>query len=183
MEIAATKQTNMLIQNQLFINEKNIPTQPVNEHRASSHFTAMTKPSEILFDGKPENWPEFENHLLNEAEDPNIRWNQELLNLQLMYKTSKLFNFLECYFEIPETMMGALQDNLKRAKQEYLMKLASQLYRLHSLKTKLKNCITPDLASNIETSMPTTRSAFWIGRKGCGSPSLFALQRLPMDRI
>jgi hypothetical protein len=52
-------------------------------------------------------------------------------------------------------MIGALQDDLQRAKQEDLIKPASQLYRLHSLKTKFKNCLTPDLARDIETSMPT----------------------------
>jgi hypothetical protein len=98
----------------------------------------MTKSSKILYDRKPENWPELKNHLLNEAENPTIGWNQELLNFQLMYTTTKPFNFLEGYFDINETMMGALQDNLKRAKQEDLMKPASQLCRLHSLKTKLK---------------------------------------------
>jgi hypothetical protein len=40
--------------------------------RASSHFTAMSKPSEILFDGKTENWPEFEHHLVHEAENPTM---------------------------------------------------------------------------------------------------------------
>jgi hypothetical protein len=66
-----------------------MPAQPINDHRASSHFTEMTKPSEILFDGKRENWPEFEHHLLNEAEKPTIGWSQELLNLQLMDTTKK----------------------------------------------------------------------------------------------
>jgi hypothetical protein len=47
----------------------------------------MTKPSDILFDGTPENWPEFEHHLLTEAKNQTIRWNQELTNFQTMDKT------------------------------------------------------------------------------------------------
>jgi hypothetical protein len=31
----------------------------------------MTKPSDTLFDGTPENWPAFEHHLLTEAKKPN----------------------------------------------------------------------------------------------------------------
>jgi hypothetical protein len=73
-----------------------------------------------------------------------------------MENTTKPFNFLEGYFNIPETMIDALKDHIKQAKQEDLQKPASQLYRQYSLKTKLfKNCITPDLARDIKTSMPT----------------------------
>jgi hypothetical protein len=36
---------------------KKTPTQTINDHRTAAHFTAMTKPSETLFDGTPENWP------------------------------------------------------------------------------------------------------------------------------
>jgi hypothetical protein len=35
-----------------------------------------------------------------------------------------------------------------------LMQVHSKMYKLHCLKTKLKNCLTPDLALDIETSMP-----------------------------
>jgi hypothetical protein len=52
-------------------------------------------------------------------------------------------------------MIGVLQDDLQNAKQIDPARPVSQLYKLHCLKTKLKNCLTPDLASNIETSMPT----------------------------
>jgi hypothetical protein len=58
-----------------------------------------------------------------------------------MDTTDKPFNFLEGYFNIPE--------------QVDLVKPVSQLYRLRSLKTKLKNRLTPDLARDIKTSMPT----------------------------
>jgi hypothetical protein len=93
IEIAAMKRANMDTQN--LLTTKTAPTQNMNYHTTSAHFTAMTKPSEILFDGKPENWPEFEHHLLIEAENPTIRWNQELTNFQLMDRTSQPFNFLK----------------------------------------------------------------------------------------
>jgi hypothetical protein len=111
----------------------------------------------------PKNWPAFEHHLLDEAEKPTIGWNQELIHFQLMNTATKPFNFLEGYFNIPETMIGALQDDLKCTKQDDLMKPTSQLYRLHSLKIKLKNCLTMDLDSNIETSIPTVIS----NKDGC----------------
>jgi hypothetical protein len=152
MEIAAIKQTNMDTQN--LITTKTTPTPTINDHRALAHFIVMTKPSEIIFDGKPENWPEFEHHLLTETENPTIAWNQELLNFQLMDETTKSFKFLEGYFDIPETMIGALQDDLQKAKHVELVKPASWLYRLHYLKTNLKNCLTLDLTRDIETYMP-----------------------------
>jgi hypothetical protein len=77
------------------ISTKTTPTQTMKDHRTSAHFTTMTKPLEILFDGKPENWPEFEHHLLTETENPTIGWNQELTNFQLMDETKNPFNFLK----------------------------------------------------------------------------------------
>jgi hypothetical protein len=68
----------------------------------------------------------------------------------------KPFNLLESYFNILEIMIEALQEDLKHTTQIDLVKPASKLYRLHSLKTKLKNCLTSDLACDIETSMPTS---------------------------
>jgi hypothetical protein len=82
MEIAAMKLANMDTQN--LLTAKTTPTQTMNYHRISAHFTAMTKPSGILFDGTLENWPEFKHHLLTEAENPTIRWNQELTNFKPM---------------------------------------------------------------------------------------------------
>jgi hypothetical protein len=90
MEIAAMKRAYMDTQNLLTTNT--IPKQKMNDHRFSAHFTAMTKPSEILFDGTPDNWPEFEHHLLTEAENRTIRWNQEITNFQPMDVTSKPVN-------------------------------------------------------------------------------------------
>jgi hypothetical protein len=65
-----------------------------NDHRTTYYLTAMNKPSEPLFDGTPENWPEFEHHLLTEAKKPTIRWNQEITNYQPTDETSEPFNFL-----------------------------------------------------------------------------------------
>jgi hypothetical protein len=153
MEIAAMKQANMDTQN--LLTTKTPPTQTMNDHIISTHFSAMTKPWEIIFDGTLENWPDFEHHLPTETENPTIRWNQELTNFQIMDGTSKPFNFLEGYFDIPENMTSGLQDDLINAKQMDLVTPGSQLYKLHCLKTKLKNCITSDLARDIKTSIPT----------------------------
>jgi hypothetical protein len=121
IEIAAMEHSNMETKN--LLTTKTMPTHPVNDQRASVYFTVTTKPCDFLFDGQPKNWPEFKHHLLNEAENPTIGWNQELIHFKLMDTTTKPFNFLEGYFNIPETMIGALQDDLKRAKQEGLMKI------------------------------------------------------------
>jgi hypothetical protein len=52
-------------------------------------------------------------------------------------------------------MICGLQDDLIKAKQMDLVTPGSQLYKLHCLKTKLNNCLTPDLARDTETSMST----------------------------
>jgi hypothetical protein len=52
-------------------------------------------------------------------------------------------------------MIGVLQDDLQNAKQIDLVIPGSQLYKLHCLRTKLKNCLTLHLARDIKTSMPT----------------------------
>jgi hypothetical protein len=51
-------------------------------------------------------------------------------------------------------MTYALNDDLEYAKADDLQNQPLQLYILYSLKTKLKNCLTPDLACDIETTMP-----------------------------
>jgi hypothetical protein len=102
MEIAAMKLANVDTQN--LLTTKTTPTQTTNDQRISAHFTVMTKPSEILFNGTPANRPEFEHHLLTEAENPTIRWNHKLTNFQTIEGTSKPFNFLKGYFNIPENM-------------------------------------------------------------------------------
>jgi hypothetical protein len=144
MEIAAMKPANVDTQN--ILTTKTTPIQTMNDHIMAAHFTAMTEPYETLFEGIPENWPKFEHHLLTEAENPTIRWNQEITNFQPMDGTSKPFNFLEGYFDLPENMTCTLLDNLENAKQVDLVTPSLQLYKLHCLKTKLKNCLTTDLA-------------------------------------
>jgi hypothetical protein len=51
-------------------------------------------------------------------------------------------------------MTGTLMNNLADAKIVDIISPASQLYKLQCLKTKLKNCLTLDLAHDIEASMP-----------------------------
>jgi hypothetical protein len=46
-------------------------------------------------------------------------------------------------------------NDLADAKIIYLVRPASQLYKLHCLKTKLKNCLTTDLAHGMGASIPT----------------------------
>jgi hypothetical protein len=125
----------------------------MNDHRTTAHFNAMTKPSEILFDGTPDNWPAFEHHLLTEAENPTISWNQDITNYQPT-EDSKPFNFLERYFDLPDNMTNTLMNELTDAKIINLVQPALQLFKLHCLKTKLKNCLTTDLAHDINASMP-----------------------------
>jgi hypothetical protein len=93
MEIATMKRANLDTQN--LLTTKTTPVQTINDHRTTYHFNAMTKPSEILFDGAPENWPAFEHHLLTEAEKTTISWNQDITNYQPTDETSEPFNFLE----------------------------------------------------------------------------------------
>jgi hypothetical protein len=126
----------------------------MNDHRSTSPFNAMTKPSDMLFDGTPENWPAFEHHLLTEAENPTISWNQDITNYQ-PNENSEPFIFLEIYFDLPDYMTNTLMNELADAKQIDLVQPASQLFKLHCLKIKHKNCLTTDLAHDIDASMPT----------------------------
>jgi hypothetical protein len=57
MEIVAMKRANLDTQN--ILTTKTTPAQTMNDHRTAAHFNAMTKPSETIFDGTPENWPAF----------------------------------------------------------------------------------------------------------------------------
>jgi hypothetical protein len=68
MEITAMKRATLDTQH--LLTTKTTPAQTMNDHKTTAHFNAMTKPSETLFDGTPENWPAFEHHLLTEAENP-----------------------------------------------------------------------------------------------------------------
>jgi hypothetical protein len=107
MEIAAMKRANL--DTHFFLTTKTTPSQTINDHRTTAHFNAMIKPSETLFDGTPENWPAFEHHLLTEAENPTISWNQDINNYQPM-EDSKPFNFLERYFYLPDNMKNTLMN-------------------------------------------------------------------------
>jgi hypothetical protein len=73
-----------------------IPPQTItmNDHRITVHFNTMTKASDTLFDGTPENWPIFEHHLLTEADSPTIAWNQHITHFQPDEEEEPL-NFLE----------------------------------------------------------------------------------------
>jgi hypothetical protein len=51
-------------------------------------------------------------------------------------------------------MTTTLMNDLAETKQIDLVQPSSQLFKLHCLKTKLKNCLTPDLTHDIDASMP-----------------------------
>jgi hypothetical protein len=90
---------------------------------------------------------------LTEAENPTIAWNQHITHFQPDEEEEPL-NFLERYFDLPEDISQKLQLDLANDKMADIMQVNSKLYKLHCLKTKLKNCLTPDLALGIDTSMP-----------------------------
>jgi hypothetical protein len=112
MEIVALKRANLDTQN--LLTTKTTPAQKMIDHRSTAHFNAMNKPSDTLFNGTPENWPAFEHHLLTEAENPTISWNQDITNYQPNEK-SKPFNFLERYFDLPDDMKTTLMNDLVEA--------------------------------------------------------------------
>jgi hypothetical protein len=152
MEIAAMKRANLDTHN--ILATKTTPAQTMNYHRSTDHFNVMTKPSDTLFNGTPENLPAFEHHLLTEAKNPTISWNQDITNYQ-PNENSEPFNFLKRYFDLPNDMTNTLMSELADAKQIDLVQPASQLFKLHCLRTKLKNCLTTNLAHGIDASMPT----------------------------
>jgi hypothetical protein len=51
-------------------------------------------------------------------------------------------------------MTTTLMNDLTETKQIDLVQPSSQLFKLHCLKTKLKNCLTPNLTHDIYESMP-----------------------------
>jgi hypothetical protein len=151
MEIAALKRANL--DTQKLLTTKNTPAKTMSDHRSTAHFNAMTKPSDTLFNETPENWPAFEHHLLTKAENPTMSWNQDISNYQ-PNESAEPFNFLERYFDLPDDMTTTLMNDLADATQIDLVQPSSQLFKLHCLKTKLKNCLTTDLTHNIDASMP-----------------------------
>jgi hypothetical protein len=92
MESAALKRANLDTQH--ILTTKTTPAQTMSDHRSTAHFNAMTKHSDTLFDGTTENWPAFEHHLLTEADNPTISWNQDITNYQ-PNENSEPFNILE----------------------------------------------------------------------------------------
>jgi hypothetical protein len=152
-EIADMRQVNHDTHN-LFTTKTTPPqTNTMNDHRITANFNTMTKASDTLFDGTPENWPIFEHRLLTESENPTIAWNQHITHFQPDEEEEPL-NFLERYFELPEDISQKLQLDLANDKMVDIMQVNSKLYKLHCLNTKLRNCLTPDLALDIDTSMP-----------------------------
>jgi hypothetical protein len=151
MVIAAMKRANLDTHN--ILATKTTPAQKMSDHRSTAHFNAMTKPSDTLFDRTPENWPAFEHHLLTEAENSTISWNQDITSYQ-PNENSEPFKFIERYFDLPDDTTNTLMNDLADAKQIDLVQPPSQLFKLHCLKTKLKNCLTTDLAHDIDASMP-----------------------------
>jgi hypothetical protein len=140
MEIVALKIANMDTHN--LLTTKTTPAQTMSDHRSTAHFNTMTKPSDTLFDGTPENWPAFEHHLLIEAKNPTISWNHDITNYQ-PNKNSEPFNFLEIYFYLPYDMTTTLMNDLAEAKQIDLVQPSSQLFKLHCLKKNLKTVSLP----------------------------------------
>jgi hypothetical protein len=137
----------------LFITKTSTPnTITMNDHRITAHFNTMTKASDTLFDRTPENWPVFDHHLLTEAENPTITWNQNIAHFQPDNEENPL-NFLERYLDLPEDISSKLELDLDNDTISDITQINSKMYKLHCLKTKLKNCLTPDLALNIDTSM------------------------------
>jgi hypothetical protein len=114
MEIAALKRANLDTQN--LLTTKTSPAQTMSVHRSTAHFNAMTKPSDTLFNGTPENWPAFEHHLLTKAENPTISWNQYITNYQ-PNENSEPFNFLERYFDLPDDLTNQVMSDLADAKK------------------------------------------------------------------
>jgi hypothetical protein len=51
-------------------------------------------------------------------------------------------------------MTTTLMNDLAETKHIDLVQPSSQLFKLHCLKTKLKNCLNPNLTHDIDASMP-----------------------------
>jgi hypothetical protein len=92
-------------------------------------------------------------HLLREAENPTITWNHNIAHFQ-PDNEEKLLSFLERYFVLPEDISLKLELDLANDTLANIAQVNSKLYKLHCLNTKLKNCLTPDSALDIKTSMP-----------------------------
>jgi hypothetical protein len=140
MEIAALKRASLDTQH--ILTTKTTPAQTMSDHRSAAHFSAMTKPSDTLFDRTPENWPAFEHNLLTEAANPTTSWNQDITNYH-PNETSEPFNSLERYFDLPDDMTTTLMNDRAEAKQIDLVQPSSQLFKLHCFKKNIKTVSLP----------------------------------------
>jgi hypothetical protein len=86
-------------------------TKTMNNHHITAHFNTMTKASDTLFNGTPENWPIFEHYLLTEAENQTITWKHHVTHFQPDQEEQPL-NFLERYFDLPEDISQKLELDL-----------------------------------------------------------------------
>jgi hypothetical protein len=77
-------------------------TPQVHYYKVAAYFGSMTKASNTLFDRKPENWPTFESHIIREAENPTSGWSKNIISFKIIGQDPEI-NFLESYFDIPET--------------------------------------------------------------------------------
>jgi hypothetical protein len=84
---------------------------------------------------------------------PTIRWSKGILIFKVRRQDPQI-NFLQRYFDIPDIMVSALNDNLKDSKTDVISQIDTKLYKLNALKTKLRNCPTPDFGDDIKEVMP-----------------------------
>jgi hypothetical protein len=96
--------------NNMFTN--NNPTRVIS-YKAAEHYKHMTKASDVLFDGKLENWQTFEDHLTKEAANPTMSWSKYILGFQIMGQGPVVINLLKTSFDIPSNIIVVLQDDLK----------------------------------------------------------------------
>jgi hypothetical protein len=89
-ELNAFKKLQMATNN-LFTHKS--PTM-VNNYKVAEQYKSTTKACDIIFDGKPENWPTFKGHLIKEAEHPTIGWSKDTLGFQLVEDGQEI-NLLE----------------------------------------------------------------------------------------
>jgi homoserine trans-succinylase len=95
-QLDALKQSQMATQHLV---AQKAPSQVYN-YKVAAHFEYMTKASETLFDGKTENVPTFETHIIREAENPTVGWSKDILRFKVVGQYPEI-NFLESYFDIP----------------------------------------------------------------------------------
>jgi hypothetical protein len=88
---------------------------PVHDYTVAAQFDSMTNASDTLFDGNPEKWPTFENHLIRETKNAIIEWSKDIFSFKITGQDPSL-NFLESWFDIPENMIELLIEDIKNMK-------------------------------------------------------------------